>query len=539
MLSPTTGTSSLEVYTKGIESKELSAQSLNCSPASETSDCTPSPSPTPLSALSSHWTEVNPSGDSSDDQSPQDSDPKLSFDPSCNNNEETSSVEDEYENLNVGVFQNSNSESDNSLLEEMFGGSYPKVENETRNDAEPVFNTDLSHQVHAVTKTGDDDESDDESGQISRQDFPSKLLARRQVLKKNFNRITAQLPVWFPGHSLLVRQLNIVGNRWTPSGAINLMIFCLTMLGLLTIWLLDSIGYGLMILVPVWLYTALWCLYPLVEPSDGSSRAVEIMVKHPYLYQAQLEGCDALYALSRDRSEGKRESIIGDGAVEAVLDAALHFENEPDLVARSMAILSRLLHDDDLISDLVQDDFIELVLLWMQEHILREAIQRHGMVLLATLVTVPSSHEVKNMVCQRALQANTIEVVCQSLDAHIKVNRVQQWGCMLLTNITDEHSGGAEPLHKGKVVQQVVKTLENHATAEPIQQIGVGLLAKCLTNNPQNPQWVQRINLLKDSCPKVFKVVNHARTNFASSPNIKSFTDRIMRDAEAATQARA
>ncbi|GBG27345.1 Hypothetical Protein FCC1311_035672 [Hondaea fermentalgiana] len=360
------------------------------------------------------------------------------------------------------------------------------------------------------------------------------LLARRKRLQRRQQEIAAHIPRWLPSRSFLVQNLRDgEATILSPSGVVNLAIAAFALLSLFATFFLGSTKYGVFIAIPTGIYTAAWLLYPMVEPSDGSRRAVHVMTKHPYLRQAQLEGSETLFSLSRENSVSKRKSLIADGAMEALLDAAILHESDAAIVARALAVVGTLAKDASTATDLVDDEAVEFILHFMQTHLRRESVQKHSMTALVALLVVTNEGEGKGTADEaraRALDANAVVIVCRAMDAHIKVARVQQWGSLLLSHLTDARSGGAEPLHKGGVVQQVVKTLENHATAEPIQQIGVGLLAKCLTANPENPLFRKRVAALKESNPRILELVQEAQTRFPKSPGIQDFGARILHD---------
>lgn len=345
---------------------------------------------------------------------------------------------------------------------------------------------------------------------------PPPLLARRLG-----GRPPGRLRRWWRG------QRNEDGTAFTAAAVVNALLVLAVCVGIAVGVLLNSVRSASLVLIPVGLYSLIWYLYPAVEPSDGAEQAVEVMAKHPYSWSAQFEGCTALFAITRTLTSDGREDLAELGVAEACLNAGLRFEDDADIVARAVAVVGALVSLADVGAALADDGLVELFAAWMERHLLVESMQKHSLTVLVTLMSstdVPAAQRVR----KRALAVGMIPLVAKIMDAHGSVGRIQQWGCVVLFEITSDEPDEVDILFREGVVELVTKTMLNHATSDNVQRLCVGILVKCLTEHPGNRDVVKRVQALREAKSRVFEAVEKARKDCSSIKEVAMGTKRIM-----------
>uniref|UniRef100_A0A7S2RQY2 Uncharacterized protein n=1 Tax=Mucochytrium quahogii TaxID=96639 RepID=A0A7S2RQY2_9STRA len=347
------------------------------------------------------------------------------------------------------------------------------------------------------------------------------LLDRRVAVQKELEAF--QNYTWI-SRRCVRNNYNSNRSKLSPNGVINLLIVSLTVFGGLTVYFL-SFQMALLVFIPLVLYTGVWMVYPMVEPSDGAHKAVEIMTQHPHLRQAQLEGCEVLFSLSRNSSLAVKETLVNDGAIDACLEAGLVFENDRDIISRVFAVLGHLAPLQEASTQLVSDGVVELSLIWLKLHMVHESACRHGLVFLSALCEVTGAGSRAKRV---ALDHGAIELVTQIMESHISIQRIQQWGCILLFNLALDVDQGSYLLYKQGGLDQVIKSLANHPSSANVNHLGVAVVTKCLTrDNPQFDQVVESISTPK--MDHMLRTIEAAKDNFANSNEIQLGTTAILK----------
>ena len=314
----------------------------------------------------------------------------------------------------------------------------------------------------------------------------------------------------------------------SPSGSVNVSILMFFAFGVGCALLGFSL-VGLLVLLPLGVYTAMWHLYPMVEPSDGLHSAVEVMSKHPFLRRAQLEGLETLFQLSR--SSANKGSLVDGGAVGCALEAAFAFEQDLDILARAIAVLGHLALEPGVSASLLEDGAMALCAQWLAPAgLVSESVARHTLVLLVSLLQC-EDEAVQGAARADALCALAIvRHVCRAMDAHVTISRVQQWGCVALFNLAADARDGPRMLVRDGAAEQLAKAMLNQPSTETVQSVAVAALARCICRGEGNRDHAATKRALLDGHSAVFEAVDRARIKFPNNEQLQLGAWKIIQE---------
>lgn len=280
-------------------------------------------------------------------------------------------------------------------------------------------------------------------------------------------------------------------------------------------------------------YLILWSIFPIVEPSNGPDEIVSTMVQHPFIRRVAFEGCNALFKLSRNASSSTVIKIVKSGGLEGSLSAAFVFETDQEILSRSIGTLSHLVSLKSVANPLLRLGIVDLVLHWLQISIKFESTCYSGLVLLTMVLDTPDE-AIKKVAQRTAVKDGSIATTVTSvMDAHMTSARIQEWGCLLFFGlITSSVPGVVYQFYKEGVVDQIVRSLQNHQDSETIQRVGLATVMVALTRRERNPCFEKILRSLIDKKSPIFELVCKANVVFRHVDDIYGCTIQIINDCD-------